>query len=306
MTKLSLVVPCYNEEQSVPLLYKEVALVCKELWDKYSLDHEIIFVNDGSKDNTLSKIKEIKKSDNKVKYISFSRNFGKEAAIYAGLSESTGDYVVLLDADLQHPPKNIITMYEELLNNSDLDSVAYRRISRKGEPFFRSLCSKTFYFLINIISDTPIIPGATEFRMMSRQMTDSVLSLCEHNRFSKGIFNWVGFNTKWLSYKNVSRVAGKTKWSFIGLIIYSLYGIMSFSTFPIDFSLFLGIFIFILGLIWFLLTVILSCSNIWIIISAVTFLSGIQLICIGLLGQYLSKTYTEVKNRPAYIIKERG
>ena len=237
MDKISLIVPCYNEEQALPYLYKEVVKLAEEMPDQ---EFEFIFINDGSRDKTLTVIKELRESDERVHFVSFSRNFGKEAGIYAGLQAATGNYVSLIDADLQDPPSLIKEMYETL-KAEDYDCVATRRVDRKGEPPIRSFFAKQFYKLINKISDTEVVDGARDFRLMTRQMVDSILEMGEYNRFSKGIFGWVGFKTKWIAFENVERVAGETKWSFIGLFLYSLEGIIAFSTRPLIIASVFGI-----------------------------------------------------------------
>ena len=306
MDKISTIVPCYNEEQALPFLYDELVKVAQKMSEQ---EFEFIFINDGSKDKTLNVIRGLRKKDARVRYVSFSRNFGKEAAIYAGLEASTGDYVVMIDADLQDPPHLMEEMYDAI-KNEGYDSVATRRVDRKGEPVLRSFFAKQFYKLINRISDTEIVDGARDFRLMTRQMVDAILKLGEYNRFSKGIFGWVGFDTKWISYENVERVAGETKWSFIGLFFYSLEGIIAFSTRPLAIASVFGILFFIIALIW--TGIIIAKTLIWgnpvagypSLISAIFFIGGIQLLCLGILGQYLAKTYLETKKRPIYIAKE--
>ncbi|MBF0577892.1 glycosyltransferase involved in cell wall biosynthesis [Dysgonomonas alginatilytica] len=306
MDKISAIVPCYNEEQALPYLYEELVKVAQQMNGQ---DFEFIFVNDGSKDKTLQVIKELRKKDDRVRYVSFSRNFGKEAAIYAGLEAATGDYVAMLDADLQDPPHLLVEMYESL-KTEDFDCVATRREDRKGEPIIRSFFAKQFYQLINKISDTEIVDGARDFRLMSRAMVNSILQVGEYNRFSKGIFGWVGFNTKWIAYENVERVAGETKWSFWGLFFYSLEGIIAFSTRPLAIASVFGFVFFLISLVW--ICMIITKTLLWgdpvpgypSLICAIFFIGGIQLLCLGILGQYLSKTYLETKKRPIYIAKE--
>ncbi|MFT3995411.1 MAG: glycosyltransferase family 2 protein [Dysgonomonas sp.] len=308
MDKISLIIPCYNEEQALPFLYKEIVEVAASMPEQA---FEFIFVNDGSKDNTLQIVKELKKADDRVYFVSFSRNFGKEAGIFAGLQMAKGDYIALLDADLQDPPSLIKEMYQ-ILKNEDYDCVATRRVDRKGEPAIRSFFAKQFYKLINKISDTEIVDGARDFRLMSRQMVDAILDLSEYNRFSKGIFGWVGFNTKWLAYENVERVAGETKWSFIGLFFYSIEGIIAFSTRPLYIASAFGIlfcliaFIMICVIIFKTLVFGESVQGYASTLCIIFFIGGIQLFCLGILGQYLSKTYLETKRRPIYIIKEKA
>ncbi|WP_255493308.1 glycosyltransferase family 2 protein [Dysgonomonas sp. HDW5B] len=306
MDKISAIVPCYNEEQALPYLYEELTRVAQQMSGQ---DFEFIFVNDGSKDKTLEVIKALRKKDNRVRYVSFSRNFGKEAAIYAGLEAATGDYVAMLDADLQDPPHLLIEMYQTL-QEKEYDCVATRREDRKGEPVLRSFFAKKFYQLINKISDTEIVDGARDFRLMTRPMVNSILKLGEYNRFSKGIFGWVGFDTKWIAYENVERVAGQTKWSFWGLFFYSLEGIIAFSTRPLAIASIFGFVFFLISLVW--ICMIITKTLLWgdpvpgypSLICAIFFIGGIQLLCLGILGQYLSKTYLETKKRPIYIAKE--
>lgn len=308
MDKISLIVPCYNEEQALPFLYKEIVKLAEEMPEQ---EFEFIFINDGSKDRTLPLLKELQQSDDRVHYVSFSRNFGKEAGIYAGLREATGDYISLIDADLQDPPSLIKEMYESL-KTEDYDCVATRRLDRKGEPLVRSFFAKQFYKLINSISDTEVVDGARDFRLMTRQMVDSILDMGEYNRFSKGIFGWVGFKTKWIAFENVERVAGQTKWSFIGLFLYSLEGIIAFSTRPLLIASLFGILFCLIA--FFMICVIIAKTLIWgdpvagypSLICAIFFMGGIQLFCLGILGQYLSKTYLETKKRPIYIVREKA
>lgn len=306
MEKISAIVPCYNEEQALPYLYEELVKVANQM---NNIEFEFILVNDGSKDKTLEVMRELRKKDQRVRYVSFSRNFGKEAAIYAGLEASTGNYVAMLDADLQDPPYLLEEMYNSI-KNEGYDCVATRREDRKGEPVIRSFFAKQFYKLINKISDTEIVDGARDFRLMTRQMVDSILKLGEYNRFSKGIFGWVGFNTKWISFENVERVAGQTKWSFWGLFFYSLEGIIAFSTRPLAIASVAGVLFFLISLVW--IVMIIAKTLIWgdpvagypSLICGIFFIGGIQLLCLGILGQYLAKTYLETKKRPIYIAKE--
>ncbi len=306
MDKISTIVPCYNEEQALPYLYKELVKVAEQMSGQ---EFEFIFVNDGSRDKTLDVIRDLRRKDSRVRYVSFSRNFGKEAAIYAGLEASTGDFVAMLDADLQDPPYLLAEMYDAL-QTEDYDCVATRRVDRKGEPVIRSFFARQFYQLINKISDTEIVDGARDFRLMTRQMVNSILELKEYNRFSKGIFGWVGYNTKWIAYENVERVAGETKWSFWGLFFYSIEGIIAFSTRPLAIASILGIVLFLIAICWTFY--IIAKTMIWgepvagypSMICGIFFIGGIQLLCLGILGQYLSKTYLETKKRPIYIAKE--
>lgn len=308
MDKISLIIPCYNEEQALPFLYEELTKVTDSMPNQ---EFEFIFVNDGSKDKTLTVIKTLKAQDQRIHYVSFSRNFGKEAGIYAGLKKAQGDFIALLDADLQDPPMLIKEMYESLISE-EYDCVATRRVDRKGEPPVRSFFAKRFYKLINKISDTEVVDGARDFRLMTRQMVDAIIGMTEYNRFSKGIFGWVGFNTKWIEYQNIERVAGETKWSFIGLFFYSLEGIIAFSTRPLYIASAFGILFCIIAFI--MICIIIVKTLIWddpvqgypSTLCIIFFIGGIQLFCLGILGQYLSKTYLETKRRPLYIVKEEA
>ena len=302
---ISLIIPCYNEEAVLPQLYKETTDVLKTL----QMDYELLFINDGSKDGTLAVLKNLAENDKAVHYISLSRNFGKEAAMYAGFCNAKGDYVAVMDADLQDPP-TLIPQMLELLQSGLYDSVATRRVSRRGEPPIRSWFAKQFYKLINMISDADVVDGARDFRLMRREMVDAVIAMGENNRFSKGIFGWVGFRTYWLDYENRERAAGTTKWSFRKLLKYGFDGIISFSHTPLDIaswfglimtviSFFFVIFIFVRRLV-FGDPVAGWASTICIII----FIGGIQLLCLGIIGRYLAKTYVETKNRPHYIVAE--
>lgn len=309
MDKISLIIPCYNEEQALPYLYEEISKVAVDMPQQ---KFEFIFINDGSKDKTLKVIKSLKEKDDRVHYVSFSRNFGKEAGIYAGLKKATGEYIALIDADLQDPPSLIKEMYEDLISNDDYDCVATRRVDRKGEPPVRSFFARQFYKLINNISETEVVDGARDFRLMTRQMVNAILDMSEYNRFSKGIFGWVGFNTKWIEYQNRERVAGETKWSFFGLFMYSLEGIIAFSTRPLYIASALGILFFLIAFV--MICVIVIKTLIWndpvqgypSTICIIFFIGGIQLFCLGILGQYLAKTYMETKKRPIYIVKEEA
>jgi len=304
--KISIVVPCYNEQEVLPLFYEELNKVIKEI---EHVELELILVNDGSKDNTLKVFKEIASQDERVKYISFSKNFGKESAMFAGLEAATGDYIAIMDADLQDPPKLLIKMYD-ILENSDYDCVGTRRVTRKGEPKIRSFFAKIFYKLMRKISNMDIVDGARDFRLMTKQMKDAIISMQEYNRFSKGIFTWVGFKTKWLEYENIERAAGKTKWSFWKLFIYSLNGITAFSTFPLVIAGVLGMLFCLLAFIMILVIIFKTLffgdpvSGWPSTICVILFVGGVQLFCTGIIGQYISKTYLEVKNRPIYIVKE--
>ncbi len=306
MKRISIVVPCYNEEEAIPLFYRAVAEVLETL----PAQAELWFVNDGSRDNSLAEMKKLREADPRVHYLSFSRNFGKEAAMFAGLEAATGDYVAVMDADLQDPPSLLPQMLPELETGA-FDCVATRRVTRKGEPKLRSFFARRFYGLINRISKTEVVDGARDFRLMTRQMVDAILSLKEVIRFSKGIFGWVGFKTKWLEFENVERVAGETKWSFWKLLVYSLDGIIGFSTAPLAIASITGVLFCVVALL--LLLFFLIKTLIWgdpvsgfpMTICIILLLGGIQLFCIGILGQYLSKTYLETKHRPIYILKEK-
>ncbi|MCC8168915.1 MAG: glycosyltransferase family 2 protein [Oscillospiraceae bacterium] len=306
MDKISLIVPCYNERDAIPIFYEKIS----ETADMMSgTEFEYIFVNDGSRDDTLGVIKGLAEKDSRVKYVSFSRNFGKESAMYAGMEYSSGDYVVIMDVDLQDPPSLLPQMYADL-KGGEYDCVASRRVDRKGEAKIRSFFARCFYKIINKISQTEIVDGARDFRMMTRQMTDSVLNLGEYNRFSKGIFSWVGYNTKWLEYENRERVAGETKWSFIKLFKYSLDGIMGFSTMPLAIASFIGLMFFfasIVGIIFIVVRQLIWGGSAYgwaSMVCIMLLVSGIQLLCTGIVGQYLAKAYLEVKRRPIYIAKE--
>lgn len=297
MEKISIIVPCYNEEDVIMIFYDNV----KKVLDKMKVTYELIFIDDGSIDKTLEVIKNI--NDKHIKYISFSRNFGKEAAIYAGLSKSNGEYVAIMDADLQDPPSLIPTMYE-ILKSEDFDCVGTKRVTRKGEPKIRSFCAKMFYKIINKISIVEMVDGARDFRLMKRQMVDSILSLKEYNRYSKGIFSFVGFKTKWLEYENIERVAGKTKWSFFKLFIYAIEGIVAFSNFPLIISL---IFSFILFLTSFILLIVMfvnGFNSLLIILSVIFFMFSLLFLVLGIISIYIGKVILEVRNRPIYIIRE--
>ena len=307
MDKISIIVPCYNEEEAMPIFYKEITKVADKM--KKKADFEFIFVNDGSKDKTLEVARELSDKDKRVRYVSFSRNFGKEAGMLAGLEASRGDYVAIMDVDLQDPPALVEEMYDTL-KEGVYDCVATRRLSRDGEPPVRSFFAELYYKLINKISKTEIVNGARDFRLMTRQMVDSILELKEYNRFSKGIFSWVGYNTKWLEYKNVERVAGTTKWNFWKLFLYSLESIVAFSTVPLAIASILGI---LFCLIAFIMIIVIIIKTLTVgdpvagwpsLVCIILLVSGIQLFCMGIIGQYLSKTYLEVKKRPVYIVKE--
>lgn len=308
MEKISVVVSCYNEEKALPYFYEEMERVRKQDFEDI-VEFEYIFVNDGSKDKTLDVIKNLRKEDNKVRYVSFSRNFGKEAAMLAGLEASTGDYVTLMDADLQDPPALLKQMYDAI-KKEGYDSVGTRRVTRKGEPPIRSFFARMFYRIINKMSDIEMVDGARDYRLMKRKVVDSIISLQEYNRYSKGLFSFVGFNTKWIEYENVERVAGETKWSFWKLFKYALEGITAFSTTPLLFSSLLGLAFCIVAFLAIIFIVIKTLifgdpTSGWPSLACIiVFVSGVQLFTIGIIGQYLSKTYLEVKKRPIYIVKE--
>ncbi len=310
MAKLSIIIPCYNEEESFPILYSELCRVAEEMEASYGLGFEFLCIDDGSKDHTLAVIKDFSKEDSRIQYLSFSRNFGKEAAIYAGLQNCTGDYVALIDADMQDPPSLLPQMYAAVSSKGPetYDCVATRRVTRQGEPPIRSFFARQFYKIINKISDVDIVDGARDFRLMTRKMANAILSMKEYNRFSKGIFGWVGFKTKWLPYENIERVAGETKWSFWKLFLYSLEGIVAFSSVPLAIA---SIFGFILCLVAIIFIVIIIVKTLafgdpvsgWPSLAClILFMGGIQLLSTGILGQYLSKTYLETKRRPIYLI----
>ena len=302
----SIIVPCFNEEEAIPIYYQEMVKTFEEIPE---LDFEFEFIDDGSRDRTLSVIKDLRKKDERVHYVSFSRNFGKEAGMYAGLTHAKGDYVVIMDVDLQDPPSMLKEMYHTV-KDEGYDCAATRRVDRKGEPPIRSFFARMFYKLINKISKADIVDGARDYRFMTRQMVDSILSLGEYNRFSKGIFGWVGFRTKWLAYENVERVAGETKWNFWKLFLYSLDGIVAFSTAPLSIASFAGMLFcavaFVGTLFIFLRAMIFGdpVSGWPSTMCVITLLGGIQLLCIGIMGMYLSRTYLETKNRPISIAKE--
>lgn len=310
MKLISVVVPCYNEQEVLPLFYNEMNKVIAQMQSEYDdLEFELLFINDGSKDNTLKMLRELSASDNCVRYISFSRNFGKEAGMFAGMENSKGDYVVVMDADLQHPPKFIPQMYK-YVSEEGFDCATTRRVSRKGESKIRSWFAMKFYKIMNKISQTEIVDGAQDFRFMTRKMVDAVLSMKEYNRFSKGIFSWVGFNVKYIEYENVERAAGTTAWSFWKLFLYSLEGIFAFSTAPLALASLLGVLSCLIAFIWIIAIIIKtivfgeSVQGFPTIMCAIFFVGGLQLFCTGILGQYLSKTYLETKRRPIYIISE--
>ncbi len=303
---ISLIIPCYNEEESINICYNEVNKVTKKM-QKQSF--EIIFIDDGSKDKTLSILKELSSKDKRVKYLSFSRNFGKEAGMYAGLKYSKGDYVAIMDVDLQDPPEKLIEMYE-IINNENYDCVALYTKSHKGYGFLRKKLTDIWYKLIDKISDFKQMPGARDYRLMSRQMVDAIVSMPEYNRYIKGIFGYVGYNTKWLSYEAPDRVAGTSKYSIRKLISYALEGIIFFSTKPLIISAYVGLLFCLISFIFIIVIIIRTLiygnpvSGWPSMVCIILFLSGIQLLFLGIIGLYLSRVYTEVKRRPNYIVKE--
>ena len=305
---VSLMVPCYNEEEALPYLYDALCKVMEEC-SKY--EYELIFVNDGSRDKTLSVLKDMAEKDSRVHYVSFSRNFGKEAAMYAGLAAAKGEWIGLLDADMQDPPSLLPEMFQAL-ENDECDIIATRRVSRKGQPPIRSWFARRFYHLINKFTDVEIVDGARDFRVMKRPVVDAILSLGERQRFSKGIFAWVGFRTKWLEYENVERVAGETKWSFWKLFRYAIEGIVSFTTAPLRIAMIVG-FLTSLGafvyLVYYFIHALIyqtweKAAGYPSLLSFMLFLGGMVLMALGIIGEYLAKTYIEVKKRPLYVIAE--
>ena len=304
---LSVIVPCFNEEENVPFFYEEL-MKNKSFFDNRGLDVEVIYVDDGSKDGTVAEVKKLHEFDERVKLIRFSRNFGKEAAIYAGFQKSKGDYVVMMDADLQDPPSLLPELFKYI--DEGYDSVATRRVSRKGEPPIRSFFARKFYKLMNKISKTDIVDGARDYRLMTRQVVDAILAMGEYNRFSKGIFGWVGYETKWVEFENVERLKGETKWNFWGLFKYSLEGIIAFSTAPLAVASWLGVLFCFAAFVLIIFIIVRSffwtdpTSGWQSLVCIISLISGVQLLCLGILGQYLSKTYLEVKNRPKYLVKE--
>ncbi len=308
MEKISIVVPCYNEEASLPIFYGEMEKVMEKM---AGASFELIFIDDGSGDSTLDVLRSFAQKDGRVKYVSLSRNFGKEGAMYAGLEKSTGDYVAVMDVDMQDPPGLLPEMYTEL-KEGGYDCVATRRVTRAGEPPIRSFFARSFYKLINKISPTNIVDGARDYRIMRRKMVNAILALKEYNRFSKGIFSWVGFDVKWIEYENVERAAGETKWSFWKLLRYSLDGIIGFSTSPLALASIFGMIMFLVSavmIIWIIIRALIWGDPVagWPSLACmILFVGGIQLFCVGILSQYMAKTYLEVKRRPIYIEKESG
>lgn len=307
MSLLSVIVPCYNEEESVALFYEEL-LKNEPFFQEHQIELELLYINDGSKDRTVEEVKKLHEKDSRVHLVSFSRNFGKEAAMYAGLEHSKGDYVVMMDVDLQDPPALLPEMFTHIWEG--YDSVATRRVSRKGEPPVRSFFARMFYRLMKKISKTEIMDGARDYRLMTRQMVDAILSMQEYNRFTKGIFGWVGFNTKWLEFENVERARGETKWNFWKLFLYSLDGITAFSTVPLMLASVVGVLFCLLAFIMIIFIIVRKLifgdpvSGWPSLVCIILMTSGVQFFCTGILGQYLAKTYMEVKRRPIYLVKE--
>ncbi len=307
MGLLSVIVPCYNEEENVADFYNEL-LKNETFFQEKGIELEILYIDDGSKDKTVEEVKKLRTKDERVHLISFSRNFGKEAAIYAGLQKANGDYAVLMDADLQDPPSLLPEMYSYI--EQGYDSVATRRVSRKGEPKIRSFFARIFYRLMNKISRTDIVDGARDYRLMTRQVVDAILAMTEYNRFTKGIFGWVGYETKWLEFENVERKKGETKWSFWKLFLYSIEGITAFSTAPLAIASIMGVLFCFVAFLLIIVTIIRKLlfgdpTSGWpSLVCIISLVGGVQLFCLGIVGQYLSKTYMEVKKRPVYLIKE--
>ncbi len=308
MSLLSVIVPCYNEEENIPLFYEEF-IKNQPFFEKRGMEFEILYVDDGSRDGTKEQIRLLHEKDKRVHMISFSRNFGKEAGLFAGFENAAGDYIVAMDADLQDPPSLLPEMFSYI--DAGYDSVATRRVSRKGEPPIRSFFARCFYKLMHKISRTEIVDGARDYRLMTRQVVDAILSMREYNRFTKGIYGWVGFETKWIEFENVERIKGETKWSFWKLLLYSLEGIMAFSTLPLSIAAFVGITFCIIAFVAMIFIIVRTL--IWgdpvggwpSLVCIITLIAGVQLFCIGIIGQYLAKTYMEVKGRPIYIVKEK-
>lgn len=307
MKLLSVIVPCYNEEENIRDFYEELFRNAPFFKEK-EIEVELLYIDDGSKDRTAEEVKKLRSEDERVHLLSFSRNFGKEAAIYAGLQKSKGDYVVLMDVDLQDPPALLPEMYGYI--EQGYDSVATRRVTRKGEPPVRSFFARMFYRIMNKISKTEIVDGARDYRLMTRQVADAILAMTEYNRFTKGIFGWVGYETKWLEYENIERRKGETKWSFWKLFVYSLEGITAFSTVPLTIAALIGALFCVLAFIMIIFIIVKTLifgdpTSGWpSLVCIVMMVSGVQLFCLGIVGQYLSKTYMEVKRRPIYLVKE--
>lgn len=314
MDLISVVVPCYNEQETLPIFVPAISEVARSLNREHGARMELVLVDDGSSDDTLGEMRAAARLATPfldVRWVSFSRNFGKESAMFAGLEKARGDYVAVMDADMQDPPELLEKMYAMLLEQ-DIDCVATRRVTREGEPPIRSFFARLFYRIINKISNADIVDGARDYRLMTRQMADAVLSMREYNRFSKGIFGWIGFRTTWLPYVNAQRVAGETKWSFLSLLLYSIDGIVAFSTVPLSIASVVGVIFCLLalvGLVFIVVRTLLVGDPVdgWpSLVCIITLLGGIQLLCLGIIGQYLSKTYLETKRRPIYIVRDEG
>ncbi|MCR5459344.1 MAG: glycosyltransferase family 2 protein [Acetatifactor sp.] len=309
MSLLTVICPCYNEEESISLFYQEVCK-SKDYFKKKNVEMEFLFVDDGSSDGTLAEIKKLRERDEWVHFVSFSRNFGKEAAMYAGLGHAKGDYVVIMDVDLQDPPSLLPEMFSQL--EQGYDSAATRRVTRKGEPVIRSLFARMFYALMRKISKTEIVDGARDYRLMTRKMVDALLSMGEYNRFTKGMYGWVGFRTKWIEYENVERAKGETKWNFWKLFAYSVEGITAFSTVPLSIAAFVGVLFCAVAFIMIIFIIVRKLifgdpvSGWPSLVCIILMTSGVQFFCTGILGQYLAKTYLEVKRRPIYLTKEEA
>lgn len=309
MSLISAIVPCYNEQEAIPFFYEAIVKTAGEMKETWKdLEFEFLFIDDGSKDGTLKEIEALRQKDKRVRFVSFSRNFGKEAALYAGLSNARGDYAVTMDADMQDPPSLLPDMYRAV-KEEGYDSAATRRVTRKGEPVIRSFFARRFYRLINRMSSADIVDGARDYRIMTRRMIDAIVNMREYNRFTKGIYGWIGFNTKWIEFENVERIAGETKWSFWKLFGYAMEGIIGFSTAPLSmatwFGLFMGVFSF-LGIIFIIVKKLVfgDPTGGWSsMVCIILLVAGIQLFCIGVMGQYLAKTYLETKQRPIYIAR---
>ena len=307
MSLLSVIVPCYNEEENVKDFYIEL-MKNGSFFEERGMDVEILYIDDGSKDRTVEEVRELRKNDERIRMISFSRNFGKESAMYAGLEKAKGDYVVIMDADLQDPPALLPEMFAAM--DEGYDSVATRRVSRKGEPPVRSFFARCFYRLMKKISKTEIMDGARDYRLMTRQMVDAILQMPEYNRFTKGIYGWVGFRTKWLEFENIERAKGETKWNFWKLFLYSIEGITAFSTVPLVIASFMGVLFCVLAFVAIVFIIVRKIlfgdpvSGWPSLVCIILLVSGVQLFCLGILGQYLPKTYMEVKKRPVYLVKE--
>ena len=310
MSLLSVIVPCFNEQESIPFFYQaitETASGMQKTWE--DLEFEFLFIDDGSKDNTLAIVESLREKDTRVRFVSFSRNFGKEAALYAGLSNAKGDYAVTMDVDMQDPPALLPELYKAVTEEG-YDSAATRRVTRKGEPIIRSFFARRFYRLINRMSSADIVDGARDYRIMTRRMVDAIVSMKEYNRFTKGIYGWIGFNTKWIEFENVERVAGETKWSFWKLFGYALEGIIGFSTIPLSIATWFGILMSLVAFLGILFIIVKKLiigdpTSGWSSMVCIMLLvAGIQLFCLGIIGQYLAKTYLETKQRPIYIARK--